>query len=170
MVSALLARVVALIPALAAALTITGFGIGLAVAAFTSALLASVDESRSGIASGTLAAFRQTGSVLGVALFGSLLAGRGALGGLEVDAEDLVQETLLRVARWPGAAANATGGRGETPGPDRGSRRGRCGGLVVDRFGPLPVRAALAAGPAAAVFDQPPSRRAAGRPAGRAGP
>jgi MFS transporter, DHA2 family, methylenomycin A resistance protein len=84
MVGALLARVAALIPALVAALTVTGFGIGLAVTAITSALLASVDESRSGIASGALTAFRQTGSVLGVALFGSLLAGRGAFGGLEV--------------------------------------------------------------------------------------
>jgi DHA2 family methylenomycin A resistance protein-like MFS transporter len=37
-----------------------------------------VDPSRSGVASGTLTAFRQTGSVLGVALFGSLLAGMGA--------------------------------------------------------------------------------------------
>jgi DHA2 family methylenomycin A resistance protein-like MFS transporter len=30
------------------------------------------------VASGTLTAFRQTGSVLGVALFGSLLAGMGS--------------------------------------------------------------------------------------------
>jgi hypothetical protein len=41
-----------------------------------------VDPSRSGVASGTLTAFRQTGSVLGVALFGSLLAGLGAAAGL----------------------------------------------------------------------------------------
>jgi MFS transporter, DHA2 family, methylenomycin A resistance protein len=84
MASVLSARVTVLIPALVAALTITGFGIGLAVTAITSALLATVDESRSGIASGTLTAFRQTGSVLGVALFGSLLAGMGASRGLEV--------------------------------------------------------------------------------------
>jgi MFS transporter, DHA2 family, methylenomycin A resistance protein len=84
MAGVLSARVTVLIPALVAALTITGFGIGLAVTAITSALLATVDESRSGIASGTLTAFRQTGSVLGVALFGSLLVGMGATGGLEV--------------------------------------------------------------------------------------
>ena len=60
----------------------TGFGIGLIVTALTSALLGSVDKSRSGIASGTLTAFRQTGSVPGVALFGSLLASMGATAGL----------------------------------------------------------------------------------------
>jgi DHA2 family methylenomycin A resistance protein-like MFS transporter len=40
----------------------------------TSTLLGSVDASRSGIAAGVLNATRQTGSVLGVALFGSLIA------------------------------------------------------------------------------------------------
>jgi MFS transporter, DHA2 family, methylenomycin A resistance protein len=72
----------ALVPALVTGLTVTGFGIGLIVTAITSALLGSVDVSKSGIASGTLTAFRQTGSVLGVALFGSLLAGMGAVAGL----------------------------------------------------------------------------------------
>jgi MFS transporter, DHA2 family, methylenomycin A resistance protein len=59
-----------------------GIDIGLIVPAMTSAMLGSVDRSRSGIASGALTAFRQTGSVLGVALFGSLLAGMGATAGL----------------------------------------------------------------------------------------
>jgi MFS transporter, DHA2 family, methylenomycin A resistance protein len=72
----------ALVATLVAALSVTGFGIGLIVTAITSALLGSVDKSWSGIASGTLTAFRQTGSVLGVALFGSLLASRGATAGL----------------------------------------------------------------------------------------
>jgi MFS transporter, DHA2 family, methylenomycin A resistance protein len=53
------------------------------VTAITSVLLGSVDPSRSGVASGTLTAFRQTGSVLGVALFGSLLAGMAAAAGLQ---------------------------------------------------------------------------------------
>jgi DHA2 family methylenomycin A resistance protein-like MFS transporter len=53
------------------------------VTAITSALLGSVDPSRSGVASGTLTAFRQTGSVLGVALFSSLLAGMAAAAGLQ---------------------------------------------------------------------------------------
>jgi DHA2 family methylenomycin A resistance protein-like MFS transporter len=53
-----------------------GGGLGLLVPALTSALLGSVDASRSGIAAGVLNATRQTGSVLGVALFGSLIAER----------------------------------------------------------------------------------------------
>lgn len=48
-------------------------GLGLLVPPLTSTLLGSVDKSRSGIAAGVLNATRQTGSVLGVALFGSLI-------------------------------------------------------------------------------------------------
>jgi DHA2 family methylenomycin A resistance protein-like MFS transporter len=58
-----------------AQLTIIGGGLGLLVPPLTSTLLGSVEKSRSGIAAGVLNATRQTGSVLGVALFGSL-AGR----------------------------------------------------------------------------------------------
>jgi MFS transporter, DHA2 family, methylenomycin A resistance protein len=50
-----------------------GAGLGLLVPALTSALLGTVEKERSGIASGVLNATRQTGSVLGVALFGSLV-------------------------------------------------------------------------------------------------
>lgn len=50
-------------------------GLGLLVPPLTSALLGSVDKARSGIAAGVLNATRQTGSVLGVALFGSLISG-----------------------------------------------------------------------------------------------
>ncbi|MDT4740829.1 MFS transporter [Bradyrhizobium sp. WYCCWR 12699] len=53
-------------------------GLGLLVPPLTSTLLGSVDKARSGIAAGVLNATRQTGSVLGVALFGSLIAGTGA--------------------------------------------------------------------------------------------
>jgi DHA2 family methylenomycin A resistance protein-like MFS transporter len=53
-------------------LTIIGAGLGLLVPPLTSTLLGSVEKSRSGIAAGVLNATRQTGSVLGVALFGSL--------------------------------------------------------------------------------------------------
>lgn len=73
----------ALVPALVVALALVGWGIGLIVPAMTSALLGSVDQSWSGMASGTLTAFRQTESVLGVALFDSLLAGMGATAGLQ---------------------------------------------------------------------------------------
>ncbi len=54
-------------------LIIIGAGLGLLVPPLTSTLLGSVDKSRSGIAAGVLNATRQTGSVLGVALFGSLI-------------------------------------------------------------------------------------------------
>ena len=56
-------------------LAIIGGGLGLLVPPLTSTLLGSVETSRSGIAAGVLNATRQTGSVLGVALFGTL-AGR----------------------------------------------------------------------------------------------
>jgi len=51
-----------------------GAGLGLLVPPLTSTLLGSVEASRSGIAAGVLNATRQTGSVLGVALFGSLVS------------------------------------------------------------------------------------------------
>jgi MFS transporter, DHA2 family, methylenomycin A resistance protein len=60
------------LPVLIAGLSVTGLGIGLIVPAITSSLLGSVEQSVSGVASGTLTAFRQTGSLLGVALYGSL--------------------------------------------------------------------------------------------------
>jgi DHA2 family methylenomycin A resistance protein-like MFS transporter len=71
-------------PAIVAQLTAIGFGLGLIVPLMTASLLGSVDRSRSGIASGTLNTARQTGSVIGVALFGSLIAGGRLVGGLHV--------------------------------------------------------------------------------------
>ena len=53
-------------------LILIGGGLGLLVPPLTSTLLGSVEKQRSGIAAGVLNATRQTGSVLGVALFGSL--------------------------------------------------------------------------------------------------
>jgi DHA2 family methylenomycin A resistance protein-like MFS transporter len=58
-----------------------GAGVGLVVPLMTSELLGSVDRARSGAASGTLNSMRQTGSVIGVALYGSLL-GSSVVGGL----------------------------------------------------------------------------------------
>lgn len=55
-------------------LVLIGGGLGLLVPPLTSTLLGSVEKARSGIAAGVLNATRQTGSVLGVALFGSLVA------------------------------------------------------------------------------------------------
>jgi DHA2 family methylenomycin A resistance protein-like MFS transporter len=54
-------------------------GLGLLVPPLTSTLLGSVDKSRSGIASGVLNSMRQTGSMLGVALFGSLAGSAGGV-------------------------------------------------------------------------------------------
>jgi MFS transporter, DHA2 family, methylenomycin A resistance protein len=54
-----------------------GGGLGLLVPPMTSTLLGSVAKHYSGIASGVLNAMRQTGSAVGVALFGSLLGGAG---------------------------------------------------------------------------------------------
>jgi DHA2 family methylenomycin A resistance protein-like MFS transporter len=64
--------------AIGAQLAVLGGGLGLVVPPLTSTLLGSVDKSRSGIAAGVLNATRQTGSVLGVALFGSLVGADNA--------------------------------------------------------------------------------------------
>src|SRR6266704_1321519 len=64
--------------AIGAQLVVLGGGLGLIVPPLTSTLLGSVEKSRSGIAAGVLNATRQTGSVLGVALFGSLGGGDNA--------------------------------------------------------------------------------------------
>jgi MFS transporter, DHA2 family, methylenomycin A resistance protein len=60
-----------------------GFGLGLVVPTMTSVMLGSINKSDSGIASGTLNTARQTGSVIGVALFGSL-ASLGLVEGLHL--------------------------------------------------------------------------------------
>jgi DHA2 family methylenomycin A resistance protein-like MFS transporter len=76
-------------------ISLLGFGAGCIVPVITSELLGSVDRSRSGVAAGTLNTMRQTGSAVGVALFGSLVAGRGHfVSGLHVA---LVIATLLGV-------------------------------------------------------------------------
>src|SRR5215468_6078474 len=54
-------------------LDVLGGGLGLLVPPLTSTLLGSVEKARSGVAAGVLNSTRQTGSVLGVALFGSLV-------------------------------------------------------------------------------------------------
>ncbi|MGC1777386.1 MAG: MFS transporter [Xanthobacteraceae bacterium] len=59
--------------AIGAQLVAMGGGLGLLVPPLTSALLGSVEKARSGVAAGVLNSTRQTGSVLGVALFGALI-------------------------------------------------------------------------------------------------
>jgi DHA2 family methylenomycin A resistance protein-like MFS transporter len=56
-----------------AQLVAIGAGLGLLVPPLTSTLLGSVEKSRSGLAAGVLNSMRQTGSVLGVSLFGSFI-------------------------------------------------------------------------------------------------
>jgi DHA2 family methylenomycin A resistance protein-like MFS transporter len=71
--------------ALCAQLLAMGTGLGLLVPPLTSTLLGSVEKARSGIAAGVLNSTRQTGSVLGVALFGSLVGkGHAFLAGTRV--------------------------------------------------------------------------------------
>jgi MFS transporter, DHA2 family, methylenomycin A resistance protein len=72
----------------------------------TSTLLGSVEKSRSGIAAGVLNATRQTGSVLGVALFGSL-AGEGSAFMAGTHQALIISACLLFVAAaaiWRGAS------------------------------------------------------------------
>lgn len=63
-----------------------GVGVALTVPAMTTAVLATADKERTGIASGALNAARQTGGVIGVGVFGSLVAGGAAhlLAGMHV--------------------------------------------------------------------------------------
>jgi DHA2 family methylenomycin A resistance protein-like MFS transporter len=78
-----------------AQLVAMGAGLGLLVPPLTSTLLGSVEKSRSGVAAGVLNSTRQTGSVIGVALFGSLLEHKDAfMTGVHIS---LVISTLLFV-------------------------------------------------------------------------
>ena len=87
-------------------LIVIGAGLGLLVPPLTSTLLGSVEKSRAGIAAGVLNSTRQTGSVLGVALFGSLV---GQSGGFVAGAHaSLVISACLLLAAgaaiWRGAS------------------------------------------------------------------
>ena len=66
---------------LVAQLVAIGAGLGLIVPIITAALLGSVGPARAGVAAGTLNSARQSGSVIGVAVCGSLAA-RGLVTGL----------------------------------------------------------------------------------------
>ena len=85
-----------------------GAGLGLLVPPMTSMLLASAGRSRSGVASGTLTTLRQSGSMIGVALFGSLSAGNGFYPGLHVAAAISLAVLLLSafLTRLTGATAS----------------------------------------------------------------
>jgi MFS transporter, DHA2 family, methylenomycin A resistance protein len=86
---------------LVASLTVVGLGLGLLVPAMTSSLLGSVEKARSGVAAGTLNALRQTGSVLGVALFGSLIASAHLTRGLHLSLAISAALTLVAAGLSP---------------------------------------------------------------------
>lgn len=83
---------------LVAGLSLTGLGVGVIVPAITTAALGSVAVHRSGIAAGTLTAFRQSGSVLGVAVFGTLTGAAGPVTGLRAVAGISVALSLVILA------------------------------------------------------------------------
>jgi DHA2 family methylenomycin A resistance protein-like MFS transporter len=83
-----------------------GGGLGMLVPPLTSALLGSVEKARSGLAAGVINSTRQTGSVLGVALFGSLIGQTNAF--LSGARAALIISAVLLIAA---AAAIAIGGR-----------------------------------------------------------
>jgi DHA2 family methylenomycin A resistance protein-like MFS transporter len=90
--------------ALCAQLVAMGAGLGLMVPPLTSMLLGSVDKARSGIAAGVLNSTRQTGSVVGVALFGSFIGNNssfipGAHAALLVSVGLLASAAALAYAR-----------------------------------------------------------------------
>jgi MFS transporter, DHA2 family, methylenomycin A resistance protein len=89
----------------------SGWSPVLLVPPLTSTLLGSVEKSRSGIAAGVLNASRQTGSVLGVALFGSLAGQANAfMAGMH---ESLMISACLLLAAgaaiWCGATSQKEG-------------------------------------------------------------
>ena len=91
-----------------------GAGLGLLVPPLTSTLLGSVEKSRSGVAAGVLNSTRQTGSVLGVALFGSLIGPADALvagahAALVISAVLLIGAAVaITVGRWQRKAEPAS--------------------------------------------------------------
>ena len=87
-----------------------GAGLGLLVPPLTATLLGSVEKARSGIAAGVLNATRQTGSVIGVAVFGALIGG-GADAFIAGAREALIVSAALLI----GAAATILLARARRP-------------------------------------------------------
>ena len=82
-------------PEMLPAFLLIPLGMGLAVPAMTTCILASAERARGGTASAVLNAARQAGGAVGVALFGGLAAG-GLVSGMRLSA--LVSAGLLLVA------------------------------------------------------------------------
>lgn len=83
-------------PAVAVLTFIAGCGVAFAVPAATSAAITGAPAAFAGLAGGASNAARQTGSVLGVALLGALVAGRDFLSGFHL--ADLVAAGILATA------------------------------------------------------------------------
>lgn len=103
---------------IAAPLLAAGIGVALTVPAMTTAVLANADPQRTGIISGALNAARQTGGVIGVGVFGSLVAGRPEqqlagihaallLAGLALGAGAIVSFIYIRARLKPASANTA---------------------------------------------------------------
>jgi len=95
-----------------AQLATIGAGLGLLVPPLTSTLLGSVDKAQSGIAAGVLNATRQTGSVLGVALFGSLIGQANAF--IAGTREALIISAILFLGAAVTTLISASGHRDQT--------------------------------------------------------
>jgi MFS transporter, DHA2 family, methylenomycin A resistance protein len=88
-------------------LVVIPLGVGLSVPLMTSALLATVPRTRSGVASGVLNTVRQAGGGIGVALFGAFMAGGGVAG---IRSALILSATLLAggaVVAWIGIRQTA---------------------------------------------------------------
>jgi MFS transporter, DHA2 family, methylenomycin A resistance protein len=104
---------------LCAQLFVMGAGLGLLVPPLTSELLGSVEKNRSGLAAAVLNSARQTGSVLGVALFGSLLGGSGAFVAGARTALAIAAALLLLTAAGTVLLGGAAAPSAVRPGPAR---------------------------------------------------
>jgi EmrB/QacA subfamily drug resistance transporter len=96
---------------LSAALAVVGFGLGLALQAVTTSVLAIVPAERSGMAASTVNTSRELGGVLAVAILGAVINGRlvsdltAHLGGLGVSHD--LQQLVLNAVTHGGLPANA---------------------------------------------------------------
>jgi DHA2 family methylenomycin A resistance protein-like MFS transporter len=94
-------------------LIVIGAGLGLLVPPMTSTLLGSVEKSCSGVAAGVLNATRQTGSVLGVAIFGCLI---GQSAAFVIGAREAL---LISAVLLVGVALGVAGATSWRPGADK---------------------------------------------------
>jgi MFS family permease len=104
---------------LAVALAVVGFGLGLALVAVTSAVLAVVPSQRSGMAASTVNTSREFGGVLAVAILGSVLNAQlvGDLGRKlsALGVSDAFRSLVIDAVTHGGLPANAAGAAAASP-------------------------------------------------------